>query len=33
MLNRTIVPLANSISVSIFYYLIKVDLKSYSMPF
>jgi hypothetical protein len=33
MLNRTAVPLASNISISTFYYLIKVNLKSYSMPF
>jgi hypothetical protein len=33
MLNRTAIPLASNISVSTSYYPIKVDLKSYSMPF
>jgi hypothetical protein len=33
MLNRTMVSLANNISISMSYYLIKVDLKFYFMPF
>jgi hypothetical protein len=33
MLNRTMVSLINNTSISMFYRLIEVDLKSYSGPF